>query len=316
MDNTKKKRYKNDDILWYIAIFFVIFIIFIIAAGRWLNYKVLFQPKRKMMWTPDCDDYHDLYLEIDDYSGIAVNKKEKRNEKSYINVWYFDPYENEKVVLYCHGNNDNISYRNYVVDICKKFHLNLLLVDYRGYGRSDGKCCSKGIMNDVRSAYHFLENKYDIDDIIVWGESLGGSAAIRIAAEKPCHKLILLATFSSLEDIPKHMKFNKIVGRSLAAMAWLTLDSIPSKKYIQKVRCPIAIIHSIEDDIIPYRNGEILYGNIRHNKKLLISIKGKHSHPIFKKKDLYDIYNFAHTDSNFHPDTSDIENIISIVKNY
>ena len=304
--------------IWFILIILFTLILILIAMGRWVNYKVLFQPKHTMIWSPI--NYKDLYLIQGKENGKSFRENQKINGVDYINVWYFKPFDDGKVVLYCHGNNDNNSYRDYVIDICRRFGLNLLLVDYRGYGKSDGRPTSDGIVKDVKSAYGFLSKLHKADDIIIWGESLGGSAAIRIAAERPCHKLILLSTFASLPDIMGNVSKNKFSSRYLRAASWLLLDSIESKVWIQKVKCPVAIIHSQDDDLIPYKNAKILFENVKHNNKMLITIKGIHSVPLFSRDDLTKVYKFIHPpnddESNVSgPNQSDIENIINKIRN-
>lgn len=307
--------YKTN-ILWFIILFIFIFIWIIILIGRWINYKILFQPSWNMIWTPDHELYEDLYLTQDDFSGKAYSKKDKNKlKREFINIWYFKPYNNEKVVLYCHGNNDNNSYRDYVVDICRRFHLNLLLLDYRGYGKSDGRPTSEGVINDAKTAYFFLLKNYNPNDIIIWGESLGGAAAIRVAAECKCHKLILLSTFSSITDIINNMKINKLAKSPLKLMSTMIWDQINSKKWISKVKCPITIIHSKEDDLIPFKNAKILFNSISHSNKKLLSIAGTHSSPLLNKDDLLQIYNFVHTDNQYNPDNNDLDNILSRIAN-
>ena len=309
---------RNDHNLFIIALIFAIFLISIIMFGRWLNYRVLFQPKPDMIWKPTKGTYKDIYIRMDDLSGKPFTKSQCIRESDYINVWHFTPFENERVVLYCHGNNDNNSYRDYIIDICKRFHLNLLLVDYRGYGNSDGRPTSEGVVIDAKCAYGYLRRTYEHDQIIVWGESLGGSAAIRVAAEYPCHKLILLATFASLPDIFANSKMNKFAKNSLATMVDFMWDNINSKYWISKIKCPIAIIHSKDDELIPYPNSKILYNSISHNEKKFISVKGSHGKPTLTKDNLISIFTFAHdnSDLDFKPNSNDLEGIIKNIKGH
>lgn len=160
----------SDRLLWLCSFTFVIIILVVITIGRWLNYKVLFQPTSKHIWKPNEYGYQDMYLKQDDESGIYYVKEEKKKHHQYINIWYFEPFEHAKVVLYCHGNNDNNSHRDYVVEICNKFKLNLLLVDYRGYGKSDGRPTAEGVIDDAKSAYAFLRKNYEASDIVIWGK--------------------------------------------------------------------------------------------------------------------------------------------------
>ena len=211
-------------------------------------------------------------------------------------MWYFHNFPGNKVVLFFHGNSGNISHRDYVVDICHKFELNLLIVDYRGYGKSDGIPTPRGICDDGIRAYDFLRTKHRPDEIVVWGESLGGCAAIHVAGHRQCRSLLLLSTFSSLEDIIFHLNaptwFTRPVGY---AIKWI-VDPVPSKDWINKVKCPVVIMHSVEDDLIPYENGKILYRCIDHDTKLFIPIKGKHSSPEITDDQFKNLLKFADID--------------------
>lgn len=309
----------NDSTLFLIGLFFAVLLLALIMFGRYLNYRVLFQPTNKMIWTPESGTYEDIYIRMSDRSGKPYSKHQRKKEYDYINVWHFQPFpvENSKVVLYCHGNNDNNSYRDYVVDICKRFHLNLLLVDYRGYGNSSGRPTSDGVVEDAHCAYGYLRRTCQPEQIIIWGESLGGSAAIRVAAEQPCCKLVLLATFASLPDIFAASKMNKIAKGALATMADLIWDNINSKYWISKIRCPIAIVHSKDDELIPYPNSKILYSSIQHEDKIHIKVSGIHARPIMTKQNLIDLYEFVHDDDECQePNSTDLQDIINRIMEY
>jgi pimeloyl-ACP methyl ester carboxylesterase len=331
------ESFTRDRSLFLVALFFAVVLLAIILFGRWLNYRVLFQPKQEMIWHPEKETYKDIYIRMGDRQGKPFAKYERKEKYDYINVWHFEPFDNvpsQKVVLYCHGNNDNNSYRDYVVDICKKFHLNLLLIDYRGYGNSDGHPTSDGVVEDAICAYAYLRRHCEPEQIVIWGESLGGSAAIRVAAEKPCCRLVLLATFASLPDIFSASEMNKYARNTIATMTDFIWDNINSKYWISKIKCPIAIVHSSEDELIPYPNSKILYDSICHSDKIHITVKGVHARPIMTKYNLLELHSFLHAGddsdecSNTHlsnrrseisleiPNSSDLEEIMSRILEY
>lgn len=275
-------------------LFFLLLIAVIIAVIWWLTYRVLFHPSQEMIWTPETK-YQDLYLEIDDDSGTYYTASHKPDGPC-INMWYLNNYPGKDVILYFHGNSGNMSHRDYVIDICNKFEMNLLLVDYRGYGRSDGVPTPKGVCRDAICAYEFLKTKHKPEEIIVWGESLGGCAAIHVAGHRRCKCLLLLSTFSSLDDVVFNLDaptwFSRPVGY---AVRWI-VDPIPSKDWMSKVKCPVAIMHSRDDELISYTNGKILYDHVPHSNKVFIPIRGKHSSPEIKEEQLKDLFNFADID--------------------
>jgi len=162
----------------------------------------------------------------------------------YINAWWFNNHPGAKTVLFCHGNSGNISHRDYVIEICDKFGLNLFLFDYQGFGRSDGYPSTTKILNDGAAAYNFMRNFLEIppEQIIVWGESLGGAVATHVASIYPNEhsRLLLMATFSSLDDVIFYKDLPGWLSRPMGLLARYVLSDIPSKDKITKVTCPVA----------------------------------------------------------------------------
>jgi pimeloyl-ACP methyl ester carboxylesterase len=216
-----------------------------------------------------------------------------------INAWLFQDFCKARrghcstTILYFHGNSGNISHRHYVIDICRRFNLNLLLVDYRGYGRSDGTCSATGIYQDGEAAYHFLTGQVDCDNIIIWGESLGGTVACHVASKYKCRALILLATFSSLDDVIDDIIEPRILARGISWTVNGLFHPMNSKFYLKNINCPVAIMHSQCDTLIPYRCSKILYDAIPHNYKVLYTIEGDHSSPKITDDTLKQMFAFV-----------------------
>lgn len=279
--------------VWIIIIACILIILFV--AIYYLTYKVLFFPTYDEVWTPE-DKYIEWYIPTDkDYTGEFYHKKENIDPyRPCISTWYFEHFENRPTVLFFHGNAGNISHREYVWYICKTFQLNLLLVDYRGFGKSNGDPSPRGIFNDGLVAYDYLLSRLqDPDQIVIWGESLGSSVATFVASKRRCRCLLLLCPFASLEDvifrhdsIPWWIKSSGIIIKHF-------IDNMPSKKYIADVKDPVVIMHSKEDELIPYINAEILKESVTHEYTDLITIEGGHSTPKFNKPDLARLFYYV-----------------------
>jgi fermentation-respiration switch protein FrsA (DUF1100 family) len=179
--------------------------------------------------------------------------------------------------------------------------LNLFLFDYQGYGMSEGRPSIQSILDDGISAYNYVAKTYSPDDIIIWGESLGGAVAIYTAAKCRCYRLLVMSTFSSLDDVIRYDQ-NMPLPNVLSYFLRWSFAELPSKYYIQQVICPIAIIHSPQDTVIPYRCAEVLYDAIRHKDKILITIMGEHSTPIITLDNLKQLLNFCDLPYTFNPD--------------
>jgi len=249
------------------------------------------------------EHFQNLFLPIDSIDGVAYTK-DKRPHQFCINVWYFDKFaeskelqnNTHKTMLFFHGNSFNISKYRYIINVCKEQKLNLLLVDYRGYGMSGGMPSLKGICTDGCTAYNFLKTKCDPKNIIVWGESLGGVPATYVASKYECKNLVLLGAFSSLGDLIVNQKECSWATRSMGKLLPYIMNNLPNKEWICKVKAPILIVHSEEDDLVPYECAKINHSNITCSKKKLLTIKGGHKTPDMNLQDLQAIFKFIGLD--------------------
>ena len=184
-------------------------------------------------------------------------------------------------VLFCHGNGGNISYLLDRVRIYHSLKLNVMLFDYRGYGRSGGSPSEEGTYRDAAAAWEHLVSvrKVPPERIIVIGWSLGGPIAARLCLTRTPRALILESTFTSAADVAesyyKHAPVRIIFG-----------DTYNTAGSISRIRCPILVVHSPEDDIIPYRLGERLYRLAPARKEFLI-IHGSHNDGFADSIDIY-----------------------------
>jgi len=200
------------------------------------------------------------------YEEIYFNTSDDKR----LNGWFIPSDKAKFTVILCHGNGGNISHRLEKITMLRTLGLNTLVFDYRGYGKSDGAPSESGLYKDVDAAYNYLikERKTAGDSIILYGESLGGAVAIDLAHRTKVRALIIEDTFTSVKD-----------------MARITYPLIPyfvlSAKFnsiskIKNVTCPKLIIHSINDEIIPFRLGEKLFDEAEEPKRFL-KTRGGHN---------------------------------------
>lgn len=272
-----------------LAIAIVVLILILYAALSQATNLMLFYPTKKRIWTPTMK-YEEInlngisiwYFSSFAPSSTSLSSTSLSSPSTHLSSSESCNSEEPKTILFCHANAGNNSHREYIVSLCEKIKVNLVLFDYSGYGDSSGVPSQSQILEDGRNVYEWLAERVNPKSIIVWGESIGGSVAIEIAHRYECHSLILMCTFSSLTDILLDSGVNK-------KMAWLfdaLFDTLQSKKVIDKIQCPIAILHSTEDNLIPYKSAERLYSLISHDKKKLIPIRGSHSLPELRKESI------------------------------
>ena len=179
--------------------------------------------------------------------------------------WYCTPYRvvdgvdqpipAEGVLLYLHGNAGNISHRYDQIHLLMFLGISVFIIDYRGYGRSEGKPSEKGLYLDARAAWSCLTGGRRVDpgNIVVLGNSLGGAVAIDLASDGGAAPagLIVQSSFTSAPDMAKLVM--PVVPRS-----WIRtkMDSVVK---IDRVDCPKLFVHSRADEIVPYELGQRLY---------------------------------------------------------
>lgn len=265
------------------CIFVIILLLFILAvsvAYYWdsIN-KILFNPSSKEYWKPT-EDYKDGYV-----TGV--------------NYWYFRRNKSKPVILFCHGNNDNITYRKYVVEISKAFDCNLLLFDYRGYGKSSpGTNPSiKMSIRDGEVMYNLLLKSYDPDSIIIWGESLGGSVAAYLASKYTCNRLILFSTFSSLDDLAYDYISYPPMAFLLSNLLYYSVNTLPIKEWVKKVECPTLIVHSPDDTLIPILQANTVFDNLKSKDKSYLLISGDHASPKLTEHNCRRMFSFCFPNS-------------------
>jgi len=237
-------------VLTYLAVF----------VGAYLFYdRLLYQPTAEIAITPLEAGLR--YEEIDFRAADGV----------WLNGWYIPSRGKDSMaVLFFHGNAGNISYRLESARIFHRIGMDVFLFDYRGYGKSRGKPSEEGLYWDGRAALDVLHRKgYDLSRIVFFGRSLGGAVAAKLATEQTPAALILESTFTSLADIGRRyfpfLPTGQIVGRAFDTKACLA-----------DINCPVLVVHSPDDEIIPYRYGEALFEAAREPKAFL-RIKGDHN---------------------------------------
>jgi len=184
---------------------------------------------------------------------------------------WFLPGKGRGTVLFCHGNAGNISHRLDTLEILSGLGLSVLIFDYRGYGRSEGKPSEEGVYRDVEGAWRYLvgDRKIRPEKIVISGRSLGGAVAAWSAERHTPAGLILESTFTSLADIGKHHYFflpvKLIVG-----------DAFNTLGRMKNISCPVLVAASPDDEIVPGEHGRILH-KAAGEPKWFLPLKGDHN---------------------------------------
>lgn len=185
--------------------------------------------------------------------------------------WYVPAASPRGTLLFFHGNAGNISHRLDSLRIFHGLNLDVLIFDYRGYGQSEGKPDEEGTHRDALAAWRHLTELRGVaaDRIVLFGRSLGAALAARLATEVRPGGLILESAFTSVPDLATDLYW-WLPARPLARLHYATRD------YLAQVTCPVLVVHSPEDEIIPYRHGQALYAEARPPKAFL-QLRGDHN---------------------------------------
>jgi len=165
-------------------------------------------------------------------------------------------------VLLCHGNAGNVGDRVLHAALLTSAGFDVLLFDYRGYGRSSGRPSEAGTHRDARAARRALLAQPGVDAAraLYLGESLGGAVALALALEAPPAGLVLQSAFTSVRDMARrHYPFIPPA---------LVPDAYPSLRRITDLRVPVLVIHGEDDGIVPAMHADELYDAAPEPKRL------------------------------------------------
>lgn len=215
--------------------------------------------------------YEDLYIVTED--------------KVKINVWFI-PDGDGDLIIHCNGNGGNLSDRVEKFLLFNSFGYSVIGFDYRGYGKSEGKPSEEGFYRDLKGVIDFATEKgYRKEKMILYGESIGGGVALQLALETKCAVLVLESTFTSIKDMARI--YYKLFPTNL-----LLKSEFDNLSKIKKVKCPVIIMHSKEDEIVPYFMGRKLYENANVPKVFLDLEKGHNDGGIIISKEAISKFRF------------------------
>jgi fermentation-respiration switch protein FrsA (DUF1100 family) len=224
-------------------------LVMFLVAGYGAFVLLIFATQNRLLFLPNLPGRELAYSPAD--IGLAFDDVQLTTADGVrLHGWYV-PGPGERVVLFFHGNAGNISHR---LGSIQQFHdlgLSVLIVDYRGYGQSEGRTTERGTYQDAEAAWRYLTAERNVlpQHIVVFGRSLGGPVAAWLASRQQPGGLIVESAFSSIVDI----------GRELypfLPVRWLTRFRYPTREYLSEANCPVLVVHSREDEIIPFHHGE------------------------------------------------------------
>ncbi|WP_245812863.1 alpha/beta hydrolase [Nitrosomonas cryotolerans] len=201
------------------------------------------------------------------YESVRINTV----DNEMLHGWFVPASGAKATVLFFHGNAGNISHRIGYLSMFNQLDYNLLIFDYRGYGQSSGTPTESGTYLDALAAWRYLIEVKGISPsrIILFGESLGGAVAAWLAAHKAPGMLVLASVFTSVPDMAEEI-YPFFPVRRIARFNYDTVESLRS------VTCPVLIVHSLQDEIVPFKHGQSLY-QMAFEPKQFLTLQGGHN---------------------------------------
>ena len=231
--------------------------------------QLLFQPSSRLVATPDEAGmpYEKVHLDTDDgetLHGWWIPASGAPRETGPEDVA-------GPTLLFFHGNAGNISGR---LESVRQFHdlgLNVLIVDYRGYGQSTGTPSEEGIYRDAEACWQYLTKAKGLEpqEIVVFGRSMGGGPATWLAERTTPGALILESVFTNVPDVGAH-HYSFLPVRAMAT------NQFDNEARVAAIDAPLLLIHSRDDRVVPFELGRRVYEAASAPKQFL-EIEGGHN---------------------------------------
>jgi uncharacterized protein len=246
-----------------VAIMFLM--LFLFLALRGFEHAVTFHP-----------------LRYDDHTGwkqptSAQDVWLRTSDGVRLHGWLFEAREQPEfaTVIYFHGNGGNISSNGWVGESLSSRGFDVFLLDYRGYGRSDGDADGEeGLYADADAAYEYITKTRGVfpSRVVLYGQSLGTAVAVDLASRQESAALILESGFSSASDLA-----STVIPVLPRFLHFLAKNRFESARKLSSVKCPVLVVHGEPDLTIPTEHGRLLFIAANEPKKLVIVTGAGHN---------------------------------------
>lgn len=249
-------------VLWRMVRAVVVAFLIVLLLAMWFEETLIFYPSRYPdgIWQP-------VDLEVDDAWFQA-------SDGTRLHGWYVPHDDPRAIVLFAHGNAGNLSGRADLLRTLHRLGTSVMIFDYRGYGRSEGKPNEAGVLADARAARTWLAQRAGIHqrEIVLMGRSLGAAVMVDLAAEDGARGLVLESTFTSLPDVAAY-HYPWLPVRALMR------NRLESIQKIDRYQGPLLQSHGNADSIIPFELGQRLFEAANEPKRFVVLPGRDHNDP-------------------------------------
>jgi uncharacterized protein len=270
MPNRTPPEQRSSTRILHIASLVLVAYLLLVLMLAILQSRLVYFPTRALEATPAQAGlaYEDVWLTTED--GVRLHG------------WWVPAEDALGTVLFFHGNAGNISHRLASLLTFHRLGYATLIFDYRGYGRSESSPSEEGTYRDADAAWRHLVEERGIapERIALFGRSLGGAVAAALAEKETPGAIILESTFTSIPDLGAEL-YPFLPVRLLARIRYETLARVP------RITAPLLVVHSRDDEIIPFRHGRRIWEAAREPKQFL-EISGGHNDGFFTAGPMYE----------------------------
>ena len=206
-----------------------------------------------------------------DYDVAHEEVRLRTDDGVLLHAWWLPVPGARLTAIFLHGNAGNVSYWVEAATVFRDLGWNTLLLDYRGYGRSEGEPTEEGTYLDARAAWRHLVEERGVDPsrIVVVGRSLGGGVATWLAEHHRIAGLVLEATFTSIADV--------VAGSlPLPGIRSFVRLGYPSLARMPRLSVPLLVVHGRDDELVPFAHGRALFGAATGPKRF-VELRGGHN---------------------------------------
>lgn len=240
-----------------------------IAVGLWLGQsRLIFVPSRQLESTPEAMGLA--------YEAVWIPVLGKNGKVEQLSGWWLPNTNSHQVLLYLHGNGSNISGNLGRASRYHRLGFSVLLLDYRGYGLSQGEFPNEArVYQDSQAAWHYLVHQRHCtpQQIFIYGHSLGGAIAIDLAIHQPeAAGVIVESSFTSIRAMVDNHPWYRIFP-----LDWLLHQQFDSLSKLPALKIPLLLIHGEQDQTIPVSMSQTLYQAATVPKQILLVPEADHN---------------------------------------
>jgi pimeloyl-ACP methyl ester carboxylesterase len=222
----------------------------------------LYSVQKKLIFLPDTLDKEHTFLF--DIAYQEFNLTHENGER--VNTLYFPSEESKALILYFHGNSKNLQHwGKYLPDLVNRGY-DVVAIDYRGYGKSDGKVSEIGMYEDAELLYEWASSNHPQKELILWGRSLGSGVASHLSTKHNAQKLVLETPFYNMTELIKTRFPVLIVPVDMKY-------KFPNNEHIERNEMKTFIIQGTKDAIVPLKSA-IKLQKILETEDHFFTIKG------------------------------------------